>query len=238
VLNEENRGPGNVVRRGRGGAEPVSLLVALLVLLAACKSGPTTPTAPPSGSPSPTPPEGDIALSAPYADAAEFKYVFPGYSEGAASGAPWGFQHQGLDYILARNGARVLAPAGGSVEQVALYQNPNSHGQWQVNLRVRFSARFSYDIYFEPRAHSESAVADQRAAILVSDGQRINKGDLLGGILDLSHGDRSAGEPGIHFDLLKDDQNVCPQPYFDPAALAGTLTLLRAKFPGAKLCYP
>jgi hypothetical protein len=43
--------------------------------------------------------------------AAEFKYVFPGYSAGAASGAPWGFEHQGIDFIAARSSARVLAPA-------------------------------------------------------------------------------------------------------------------------------
>ncbi len=211
------------------------VVLAAAVVLASCGGEPAAPTAAPSSSP--TPSQSDIVLGAPYADAAEYKYVFPGYSTGGASGAPWGFEHEGLDFIIAGGGARVLAPAEGAVEQIELYQNPRN-GQWQVNLRVRFNPRFAYDVLFEPRAPSQSVIADQRAAIPLLEGQRVTKGQLLGRILDLSRGDRSAGEPGIHFDVWRDESNVCPEPYFEPAARAGALALLHAAFPQARLCYP
>jgi hypothetical protein len=187
--------------------------------------------------PEETVPEEPFSLGPLYADLDEYKYIFPGYSIGQASGAPWGFEHLGLDMIIAHSGANVIAPAGGVVEALDIYCNPRND-QWQVNLHIRARTSILYNILFEPRAPSESEVAGQWEAIPLSIGQRVNRGDLLGRMLDLSHGDRSAGEPGIHFDVWVDDQVVCPEPYFEPDALAGMLVLVGRMFPGAKLCYP
>ncbi len=109
-------------------------------------------------------PEGDIVLDVLFADAEEFKYIHPGYSAGVGSGAPWGFEHLGLDFITATNEAKVLAPAGGVIEEVNIYMNPRNN-QWQVNVRVKYNEDFIYHILFEPRAPSEDEIALQRAAI-------------------------------------------------------------------------
>lgn len=172
-----------------------------------------------------------------YTDTGEYKYVHPGYSVGEESGAPWSFGHLGLDMIIAPSGADVIAPAAGVVEVLDIYCNPRNN-QWQVNLHIRSSSKFAYHILFEPRAPSESEVTLQREAIPLIIGQNVNQGELLGRMLDLSHGDRSGGEPGIHFDLWINGEVVCPEPYFEPDAHAGMLTLVQAMYPGAKLCYP
>jgi len=181
-------------------------------------------------------PEEDIILDVLFADAEEFKYIFPGYSEGD-SGVPWGFKHLGLDLITAINGAQVLAPAGGLVEEVNIYMNPRNN-QWQVNVRVVYNKKYIYHVLFEPRAPSEEEIALQFAAIPVSVGQRVIQGDLLGKILDLSHGDLSGGEAGIHFDLRENEVLVCPGYYFNAEAHEKMLTLLWGMFPGAEICYP
>lgn len=182
-------------------------------------------------------PGNDILLDVLFADVTAFKYIHPGYSVGAESGAPWGFEHLGLDYLIAVSGADVLAPAGGIVEEVNIYMNPRNN-QWQVNIKVVYSRNFIYHVLFEPRAPTEQEIAQQRAAIPVYVGQPVAQGDLLGKILDLSHGDLSGGEPGIHFDLRKDGTLVCPGDYFSPTALEETMPLLWAMYPEAQICYP
>ncbi len=208
-------------------------IVAILLLqslLPGCKDDSTAESDDPM-------PEGDIVLDVLFADVQEFKYIFPGFACSDTSGAPWGFAHLGTDVIAAQSGARVLAPADGTVEEVNVYMNPRNN-QWQVNVRVRYNSTFVYHVLFEPRAPSESENALQRSAIPISPGQKVHKGDLLGRQLDLSHGDLSAGEAGIHFDVWKGNDNICPQPYFTANALAQMMNLLHAKFPNASLCYP
>jgi hypothetical protein len=208
---------------------------AALLLLSLCACGSKSPSSP-EPSPSPPepspPPEADIVLGAPYAVSAEFKYIHPGYS--ASAGAPWGFVHQGLDLIAAGARGRLIAPASGTVEQVEIYQNEHN-GKWQVNLSVRHSARFVYHVLFEPGATSRDRVQQQRDAVPLSPGQPVTPGQALGDVLDLSDGH---DDPTAHVDLWKGDQNICPEPYFTSAARAGLLALLRAKHPGALLCYP
>lgn len=182
-------------------------------------------------------PEGDILLDVLFADAKEFKYIHPGYSEGAESAAPWGFEHKGLDLITSINGAQVIAPAIGVVDEISIYCNPRNN-QWQVNMRILYNHEFKYHILFEPRAPSENEIIKQRNAISVSVGQNVKQGELLGKILDLSYGDLSGGEPGIHFDLWKFEEIVCPGNYMTPDAIDRTLELLWAMYPQAKICYP
>ncbi len=182
-------------------------------------------------------PEEDIILAAPFANSKEFKYIHPGFSVSADSGAPWRFAHLGMDLIAAKSGARVVAPARGVVDELKIYQNEHN-GQWQVNLGVHFNSSFRYHILFEPRAHSQDEVEQQRSAIPLVLGQQLQQGEFIGTILDLSSGDLSAGEVTIHFDIWKGQKNICPAPYFTAEAYTGMLALVRAMYPGAELCYP
>jgi hypothetical protein len=181
--------------------------------------------------------EEEFSLSYLFADAGEYKYIHPAYSADAQSGAPWGFKHQGVDLITAKSGACVLVPADGEVQQLVLYLNPVNN-QWQVNLHVRYDDRFSYNLFFEPRAHTAEQIALQRAAILVAENDRVTAGDTLGTILNLSSEETGFGDVTVHFDLWVDGQNVCPEPYFKPSVLAAMLSLLHAKYPDGQLCYP
>jgi len=188
------------------------------------------------GNPKEYAPEEDFSLSTLFPDAGEYKYIHPAYSADAESGAPWGFKHQGLDLIAAKSGAWILVPADGLAQQVQEYLNPVNN-QWQVNLHIRCDDRFSYNLLFEPRAATAEQNALQRAAIRVSENERVTAGDTLGAILNLSSEATGFGDVTVHFDLWVDGQNVCPEPYFKPEALAALLSLLHAKYPEGKLCY-
>jgi murein DD-endopeptidase MepM/ murein hydrolase activator NlpD len=178
----------------------------------------------------------DFSLSALFADAAEFKYIHPAYSADDRSDAPWGFKHQGLDLITATSGT-ILAPADGRIEQVQEYFNPVNN-LWQVNLHIRYDDRFSYNLFFEPRAATAERNAAQRAAIPVAEGSRVAAGDTIGTVLNLSSEESGFGDVTVHFDLWVEGRNVCPEPYFKPEVRAAMLALLHAKFPEARLCYP
>ena len=181
--------------------------------------------------------EEDFTISCFFTDAGDFKYIHPAYSEDEGSGAPWGFKHQGVDLITAKSGPCVLVPADGLVQQVVEYFNPVNN-QWQVNLHVRCSDRISYNLFFEPRAHTVSEVALQRAAIRAAENDRVTAGDTLGFILNLSSEASGFGDVTVHFDWWVDGRNVCPEPYFKPEALSAMLSLLHAKYPDGRLCYP
>jgi hypothetical protein len=182
-------------------------------------------------------PAGDIILGVPYADMAEFKYIHPGYSASADSGAPWGFLHQGLDLIVAGDSAGVIAPADGVVEEIILYQNEHN-ALWQVNLRVRYNEEFVYHLLFEPRASTREEDERQRAAIPLAVGQKVRMGDSFGVVYDLAQGDPGSVGSTLHFDIWKGEKNICPAPYFTAEAHSDMLTLLRAMYPAAELCYP
>ena len=182
-------------------------------------------------------PAGDIVLAPPYAEMLEFKFIHPGFAASAASGAPWGFVHLGMDLIVAGGSARVIAPADGKVEEVYIYQNEHN-GEWQVNLRIRYNLEFVYHLLFEPRARSRAEVEPQFNAIAPKVGQYVKQGDSIGVIFDLSGGVHPNGEASVHFDIWRGEANICPAPYFTSAAQTGMLALVRAKHPGAQLCYP
>jgi hypothetical protein len=127
-------------------------------------------------------------------------------------------------------------PADGLVQEVVQYLNPVNN-QWQVNLHVKYDDRFSYNLFFEPRAHTAEQIALQRAAILVAENDRVTTGDTLGTILNLSSEETGFGDVTVHFDLWVDGQNVCPEPYFKTKVLTAMLSLLHAKYPDGQLCY-
>ncbi len=181
--------------------------------------------------------EEEFSLSYLFADAGEYKYIHPAYSADTESGAPWGFKHQGLDLIAAKSGACVLVPADGLVYELVEYLNPVNN-QWQVNLHIKYDDRISYNLLFEPRAHTAEQNAIQRAAILVAANDRVTAGDTLGTILNLSSEETGFGDVTVHFDLWVDGQNICPEPYFKPEVLTAILSLLHAKYPDGQLCYP
>lgn len=205
-------------------------LILLVLLTPGCKEDSAVTADDPAA-------EGDIVLGVLWADLQEFKYINPGFSASDSTGAPWGIANEGIDLIASQNGARVLAPADGTVEEVRTMLNPKNN-QWHVIVRVRFNRTFVYYILFQPRTSSQTDVAAQRSAITVTENQKVRTGDILGRVLNLSQGNPTAGEVGIHLEVWKGERNSCPQPYFATEALAKILDLLHALHPQAQLCYP
>ncbi|MBN1780767.1 hypothetical protein JW948_06555 [bacterium] len=211
------------------------IAAAVFLLLPACRKD--SPAAQPDEEEALPEADTTFVLSESWVDISEFRYIHPGFSVSADSGAPWGFAHLGLDLILAGDSAHVIAPSGGTVEFADIYQNEHNL-QWQVNLRVRFDGEFIYHMLFEPRAHTREEAEFQRAAMPLTVGQRVKRGDFLGMIYDLSGGDMSSGGATVHFDIWKGDQNICPAPYMTSEAYEGMLFLIRSMYPDADLCYP
>ncbi|MDM7926493.1 MAG: hypothetical protein QUS35_10805 [bacterium] len=219
---------------GRFRVRTTGLCLCLILSVFGCRD--SSPTRHDPG-PDSNPGRAEFSLSVPYAEASEFKYIFPGFADSDTTGAPWGFSHQGLDLIPAGDSAAVIAPCGGVVEELKVYQNERN-GQWQVNMTVRFDEAYVYHLLYEPRAHSEAEARVQRNAIPFSPGQRVDRGDDLGRLYNFSKGDMSGGDVTLHFDIWKNGRNICPEPYFTPEARGAMLALLTARFPAAQLCYP
>jgi len=71
----------------------------------------------------------------------------------------------------------------------------------------------------------------QLANILVSVGQNVTQGDIIGNLYtvgDFAH---------VHFGLYENGVAICPEPYFTSQARNSILNLLRLIHPDASMCY-
>ena len=74
----------------------------------------------------------------------------------------------------------------------------------------------------------------QLVNILVAEQQSVVSGQLIGRLHAVSNGAH------VHFSLLENNQFICPEPYFTPAARASIMTLLQSTFPAEpnlQMCY-
>jgi len=75
----------------------------------------------------------------------------------------------------------------------------------------------------------------QLANIVVSEGQTVSQGDIIGYLYDpvgLGHGAH------VDFGLLNEDwDRICPEPYFTSEAKDSILSLIHEAHPGWDMCY-
>lgn len=172
--------------------------------------------------------DGDISMITPYKNSSDMASINEAFSSTAS--APWGFAHDGIDFFPNGNLKPFQAVSSGVVEVVQLMQN-NITSNWQVNVRIRYNSTYYVEYSFEPFSTVQSDGNTQLANILISVGQNVAQGDIIGNLYTVG----SAAH--VHFGLYKNGAAICPEPYFTPEARTSILNLLYVVWPGANMCY-
>lgn len=107
----------------------------------------------------------------------------------------------------------------------------DGNGFWQVNLVIKYNTDFKVQYVFEPFSSLESDGDFQMDNILVSKGDEVNQGQLIGYLL--------YRRPGAHvdFSLNRNGDEICPESFFTAAACQAIYAILHDTIPNAKMCY-
>lgn len=196
---------------------------------------------------------GDITptpLVTPYVNESDMASVPEGFnSDGSMS--PWGFVHDGIDFLPRGNLKPFRATCSGVVDFVYLLQN-NVTSNWQVNLMIEcnpyvpnpggYFTSPSVEYVFEPMSNLQTIGQTQLDNIIVAKGQAVSQGDVIGYL-------HTAGQGAhVHFGLIPFGSSswsaygvpripICPEPHFSPEAKNSILNLLHVVWPGANMCY-
>lgn len=142
--------------------------------------------------------------------------------------------HNGLDFHPNRDLIPFRAVSSGQVEYITLWPNDKT-SNWQVNITIRFNATYAVEYGFEPMTLSRADGETQLENILVSKGQTVNQGRIIGNLY-------AAGEGAhVHFSLNKyaatdGSPGICPEQYFTATARASILNLIRRTHPNSNMC--
>lgn len=179
-------------------------------------------------------------LITPYIDEADIKWVRQGYSE--STNAPWGFEHDGIDFQPLADRTPFRAVCDGVITELCLRRGPpieEEEGNYDVFLELTYDSTWAFTYNFEPKSTLLEDGVAQWTNMAVAIFQEVKQGDILG---YLHMGDESAH---IHFSALKlgyffhNGVVVCPGPFFTPEAQDSILRLTTNRFPGATdICYP
>ena len=169
-----------------------------------------------------------FTLLTPYIHETDMATINEAFSIDAC--APWGFGHGGIDFFPTGNLKPFRAVSDGTIESIdKLYNAPVD--KWQVNVNLRIDATYWAGYAFEPMSDQESDADFQLTQLLVSEGQTVAQGDVIGYLLTVGPGAH------VHFSLYEVWDPICPDPYFTPAARNSILNVLRWTWPYAQICY-
>jgi hypothetical protein len=167
------------------------------------------------------------SMPTPYVNEGDMASINEAFS--IDSCAPWGFGHGGIDFFPNGNLKPFRAVADGTIEDITKLHNVPVD-KWQVNLNLRIDATYWVGYAFEPM--SDEADADlQLTHIVVSEGQPVSQGDILGYLLTAGPGAH------VHFSIYEVWDAICPEPYFTDTARNSILTVLGWTWPYARICY-
>lgn len=176
-----------------------------------------------------------ILLLTPYVTEADIVSINEAYSE--TDNAPWGFAHPGIDFFPTpgkTSTTEFQAVADGVVQQVDLFKN-NISNKWQVNVVIEYNNTYRFNYGFEPMSSSLIDGQRQLSYILVAQGDTVNGSQVIGSLYAPRNGAH------VDFSLHKNNQFVCPEPYFTPAAHTSIMTILQNTLfpsePNIKMCY-
>lgn len=170
----------------------------------------------------------NISMLTPYLSNSDMASINEAFS--STSSAPWGFQHNGVDFFPAGNNKPFQAVASGTVEAVSLWQN-NLTSNWQVNVRIKVNPTYSVEYAFESFSASRTDGNTQLANISVSVGQIVTQGNTIGNLLTVNPGAH------VHFTLLLNSISICPENYFTVSAKDSLLALIHKDHPTWNMCY-
>ncbi len=171
---------------------------------------------------------GEISMITPYVNESDMVSINEAFSSNDS--APWGFAHNGIDFFPNGNSKPFQAVSSGVVEDVKLWQNDKSLN-WQVNVSIKYNGTYSVEYAFEPFSTAQSDGDTQRANILVSAGQNILQGDIIGNLYTVGSGAH------VHFGLYKNGVAICPEPYLTPTSKDSILNLIHKDHPDWNMCY-
>ena len=136
---------------------------------------------------------------------------------------PWGRIHDGLDIDPNGNLRAYQSVCAGRVRKIYVFDN-------QVTLIIDCDATYSVDYNFETQAPNTGQI--QLDHILVTQGQEIAQGQLLGYLYSAENPDRAH----VHFTLYQNAVPICPAPFFTPAARNSILNLVAVVHPDVVMC--
>lgn len=145
--------------------------------------------------------------------------------------APWGFAHNGIDFMTEQAREPIIATASGTITRVALMRFAPLNN-WQVNISLRVNNRYSLAYAIEPMSSDEAVGQAQLALITVQPGQTVAAGDVMGELIGGVNGAH------IHWGVSDAtvDRAICPAPFFTDDQQRELL----ARIPSNpdRLCYP
>ena len=136
---------------------------------------------------------------------------------------PWGRIHDGLDIDPNGNLRPYQSVCAGRVRKIYVFDN-------QVTLIIDCDETYSVDYNFETQAPNTGQI--QLDNILVSEGQEVAQGQVIGYLYSAENPDRAH----VHFTLYQDAVPICPEPFFTPAARASILNLLAVVHSDGLIC--
>lgn len=169
-----------------------------------------------------------ILLVTPFVNELDLASINEAFS--ASEDAPWGFEHRGIDLFPSGDLRPFQAVCSGVVDAVDVMQL-EATSNWQVRVRLVCNSTYSANYAFEPMTDAPSDGETQLANILVSEGQRVAQGELIGHLLARNEGSH------VDFGFNAHGEPVCPEPYLTEADRAAILRLVRVVWPDAEMCY-
>jgi hypothetical protein len=172
-----------------------------------------------------------ISMITPYVNSTDMEPTDRVFSSSAS--CPMGVEHTGIDFMPNRNFVPFQAVCSGSVDYIELCQLPTT-SHWLVHVQLKYNDAYSVLYAFEPMSADRSDGETQLDNIVVSEGQNVSQGDIIGYLYDpvgLGHGAH------VDFGLLKDWIRICPEPYFTSEARDSILSLIHEAHPGWDMCY-
>ncbi len=171
----------------------------------------------------------DISMLTPYVNSSDIATIHEAFS--STSSCPWGFQHNGIDFAPTGNYKPFQAVASGTVDTVSLWQNDKS-SNWQVNVTIKVNSTYSSVAYaFESFSANQADGNTQLANILVSVGQIVAQGDVIGNLFTAN------SSAHVHFGLLQNSIAICPETYFTVSAKDSVLGVIHKDNPTWNMCY-
>ena len=179
-----------------------------------------------------TPPPRDDTLGAlvyPVKDITKIR-IMEAYSTDAS--APWGFAHNGIDFMTDQAREPVIASANGTITRVDVHRLA-PRNNWQINIGLQVTARYTINYVIEPMTSDDAVGQTQQTLILVKPGQEVHAGDVIGELVGGGEGAH------IHWGMSDSQSNgltICPAPFLTEAQQGE----LRARIPSNpdRLCYP
>lgn len=163
-----------------------------------------------------------LNLVTPYVDEADMREIND-YFNAQYDDMEWGRIHDGLDIDPVGNLRAYQSVCAGRVRKIYEFVD-------QVTLVIDCDTTYSVDYNFETQAPDTGQI--QLANILVSEGQLVAQGEVIGYLYSAANPDRAH----VHFTLYQDAVPVCPAPFFTAAARESILNLVAVVHTDAVIC--